>query len=375
VAGIYLHIPFCKQACHYCDFHFSTNRSDQKELTNALVEELRLQRTYLVNKKINTIYFGGGTPSLLSEEELNMIFSSIREMFDVDDQSEITVEANPDDLHEEYLFNLKKLGVNRLSIGIQSFNDYVLKFMNRSHHAQHARDSFLRSRSAGFNNISIDLIYAVPGESEEDWRTQVKEGIALRPEHISAYSLTIEEKTVFGKMFSRGKLHPVDDDHAARQFEILVDELAQAGYEQYEVSNFSLPGFQSKHNSNYWKGEHYLGIGPSAHSYNGVSRQFNIKNNSLYVRSLVSGKIPFELENLSNEEQANEYILTTLRTSWGTDLQKLKERFGYDVVEQNNKYLERLFENELARMTGNVLVLTPKGRLLADKIASDLFVD
>ena len=374
MAGIYIHIPFCKQACHYCDFHFSTNQETRSELVQAILKEIQLQKDYLQGEAIQTIYFGGGTPSLLETHELGLILNSIRSLHNVIEGAEVTLEANPDDLTLSRLKELASLGINRLSIGIQSFHSEMLTFLNRVHDAGDAIKSFQQAREAGIKNISIGLIYAMPDESDIQWREDITQAIALKPDHISCYALTIEEKTVFGRWSASGKLKPVEDETAARHLEILMDELELEGFEHYEISNFAKPGFQSKHNSSYWKQEKYLGIGPSAHSYNGSSRQFNINNNNLYIRSLKNDEVPFNKEELSQENMINEYILTTLRTQWGTDLKKIKQDFGYDLLNKNTDYLSRIFENKLAILEADVLRLTRKGKLLADKISSDLFV-
>jgi oxygen-independent coproporphyrinogen III oxidase len=375
VAGIYIHIPFCKQACHYCDFHFSTNRSDQSQLVAAIIRELDMRKDYLEGEAVNTIYFGGGTPSLLSGVELDAIMQNIRQQFPVSESAEITLEANPGDLTRDKLQELRTFGINRLSIGIQSFHDNVLQYLNRDHDGLSAVASVKDARAAGITNISIDLIYSIPDQSDLEWRANVLKAIELKPAHISAYSLTIEPKTVFGNWATKKKLTPVDDDVSARQFEILVDELELAGYEHYEVSNFCLPGFYSRHNSSYWKGEKYLGVGPAAHSYNTSSRQHNVRNNAIYTRSIIDeGKVPFELEVLTREDKVNDYLLTTLRTSWGCDLSWLRDTFGYDVEKEHQKYLNELLSLEFASYTGGRLTLTRKGKLMADKIASDLFL-
>jgi oxygen-independent coproporphyrinogen-3 oxidase len=374
MAGIYIHIPFCKQACHYCDFHFSTNQETRSELVQAILKEIKIQKDYLHGEPIQTIYFGGGTPSVLEANELHSILESIHSTHRVVEGLEVTLEANPDDLTLTKLNELSRLGINRLSIGIQSFHSEMLTFLNRAHDSATAIRSFNEAREAGFKNISIDLIYALPGESEIQWRADIKQAIALKPEHLSCYALTIEEKTVFGKWSATGKLKATDDETAAQHLEILMDELEREGFEHYEISNFSKPGFYSKHNSSYWKQKKYLGIGPSAHSYNGSSRQFNINNNNLYIRSLKNDLISFEKEELSQENMINEYILTTLRTAWGTDLKRLKQDFGYDLLIENTDYLSNVFKDKLAILEADVLRLTRKGKLLADKISSDLFV-
>jgi oxygen-independent coproporphyrinogen-3 oxidase len=374
MAGIYIHIPFCKQACHYCDFHFSTNQETRSELVQAILKEIEIQKDYLRGEAIQTIYFGGGTPSVLEARELHSILDSIRSTHVVLEGAEVTLEANPDDLNLSKLKELSRLGINRLSIGIQSFHPEMLTFLNRVHDSNTAIKSFNEARDAGFKNISIDLIYALPNESETQWRDDINQAIALQPDHLSCYALTIEEKTVFGRWSAAGKLKATDDETAARHLEILMDELEREGFEHYEISNFAKPGFYSKHNSSYWRQKKYLGIGPSAHSYNGVSRQFNVNNNNLYIRSLKNDGIAFEKEELSQENMINEYILTTLRTQWGTDLKKLKQDFGYDLLIENTDYLSSIFKNKLAILETDVLRLTRKGKLLADKISSDLFV-
>lgn len=374
MAGIYIHIPFCKQACHYCDFHFSTSTAIRQELLNAMADELLLQRHYLDGEKVETIYFGGGTPSLLGADELNLLLKPVHTLFTVAPDAEVTLEANPDDLTTSRLTELRQLGINRLSIGIQSFQDSVLKFLNRAHDATAANECVGQARQAGFQNISIDLIYAIPGQPDEAWQANIDAALKLAPEHISSYSLTIEEKTAFGRWAAQGKLKAADDDLAAKQLEVLVATLEHAGYEQYEVSNFSRPGYQSRHNSSYWKQQRYLGIGPSAHSYNRVSRQYNVSNNHLYVRSMKEGKIPFEREVLSTEDHVNEYLLTTLRTQWGSDLERLKQEYGYDVLGQHGVLINDLLARKLAVLEKNFLKLTRTGRMLADKISSDLFL-
>jgi oxygen-independent coproporphyrinogen-3 oxidase len=374
MAGIYIHIPFCKQACHYCDFHFSTNQQTRKEIVTAISKEIVLQKNYLEGELVKTIYFGGGTPSLLQADELNSILDSIRSTQQISDHPEITLEANPDDLSLSRLKEFSTAGINRLSIGIQSFHSDLLTFLNRAHDGATAVSSFRSARDAGFKNISIDLIYAIPGESKQQWEEDIHNALALNPDHLSCYSLTIEEKTVFGKWSATGKIKATDDETAARHLETLMTEMMNAGYEHYEISNFAKPGFQSKHNSSYWKQEKYLGVGPSSHSFDGSSRQFNISNNALYTKSIQKEIVPFEKEILSQADKINEYILTTLRTHWGTDLQKLRSQYGYDLQKENYDYLSHIFKNGLATLDGDVLLLTLKGKLLADKISSDLFV-
>ena len=373
MAGLYLHIPFCKQACHYCDFHFSTDDHHILELCNALTVELAFQKNYLT-EHVQTLYFGGGTPSLLSRAELDALSEAIHLNFSVTTDAEITLEANPDDLTKEKLRMLQEAGINRLSIGIQSFDEGILKLLNRAHDANTALRCLGDVREAGFHNVSIDLIYAIPGLSNKAWEEAIKHALRFSPEHISSYALTIENKTVFGNWSKHGKLQPIDEDIAAEQFEILMDLLEAEGYEHYEISNFCKPGYHSKHNSSYWKQLPYLGIGPSAHSYNGLSRQSNIRNNALYARSIKKGIIPFECEVLTPENKINEYILTTLRTMWGCDLNFLKQNLGDDLLRRQKAYVSGLQTQGFVTLELNMLRLTRKGKLLADKIVEDLIV-
>lgn len=374
MSGIYLHIPFCRQACHYCDFHFSTNTGTKAELIECMTREILLQRNYLEGEEVKTIYFGGGTPSLLDPRELSGLLGTIFANHTVIPQAEITLEANPDDLSLARLQELRSLGINRLSIGIQSFDDAILTYLNRAHDAQAAMESVHLARRAGFDNISIDLIYAIPGMAEKAWEEDLAVALKLDAPHISAYTLTIEEKTVFGSWLKKGTLQPVDETLAAAQFRTLVASLEGAGYQQYEISNFSKPGYRSQHNSSYWQDEKYLGIGPSAHSYNGTSRQYNISNNHLYMRSIREGTVPFEREALKRNDHINEYIFTGLRTDRGCSLPALKQKFGYDLLETHRNYLAHLQEQKLVFIEDDHLCLTEAGRLLADRICSDLFL-
>lgn len=340
---------------------------------DALVQELILQQDYIQGERIETIYWGGGTPSLLTAPEISSVFDTIQSVYSVSPQAEITLEANPDDLTPLKLKELKQAGINRLSIGIQTFNSQQLKSLNRIHDGTSAVKSFYDAREAGFNNISIDLMYSLPGETIQEWKRDIVQAVALAPDHISCYSLTIEAKTAFGKWAATGKLKPESDDVSARHLELLMDELQLAGYEHYEISNFAKPGYYSNHNSSYWRGAHYLGVGPSAHSFNGVSRQFNVSNNHAYLKALQAGAIPFEKEMLAREDKINEYILTTLRTSWGTDISLLKIQYGYDLISENKEYISELLNNQLITLEHDTLKLTNTGKLLADKISSDLF--
>ncbi len=373
MAGIYIHIPFCKQACHYCDFYFSTNTARRTELIDAIGKEIALQKNYIRGEEINTIYFGGGTPSLLTPEEIGVILNDIHCTFTIAPSPEITLEANPDDLVFAKLLALKSIGINRLSIGIQSFDDDILKFLNRAHNAGMAAKSYEDARAASFENISIDLMYAIPGQDHKVWKKNIQKAISLNPEHISSYSLTIENKTVFGKWAAQKKITAPDDDISAAEHIVLIDELEQAGFEHYEVSNFSKPSFMSKHNSSYWKGEKYLGLGPSAHSFDGTSRQSNISNNRLYLAAIQSDHVPASIEILSREDKINDWLLTGLRTAWGTNLADLLKNYQFDLLQIHGPYIKQLIDSNLAVVSDQSLILTKSGRLLADKIAADLF--
>jgi oxygen-independent coproporphyrinogen-3 oxidase len=328
MAGIYVHVPFCKQACHYCNFHFSTSLNSQNDFIGALLKEIGLQKEYIGSEKVETIYFGGGTPSLLPATGIQEILERIREIFIVDDQAELTLEANPDDINQSILQDWKHGGFNRLSIGIQSFFDEDLRWMNRAHNAKDAEAGILMAREAGFSNISIDLIYGGPTLDNEHWKKNVDKALSFDIPHFSCYALTVEPKTPLYKMIRSKKVPDTDPDQQATQFLLLMKWMEAAGYEHYEISNFAKPGFRSRHNSSYWQGKKYLGLGPSAHSYDGLSRQWNVSNNNLYIRSLAKNELIFEKENLTTTQMLNEYIMTSLRTMEGIDLSSVSEKFG-----------------------------------------------
>ncbi|WP_089318186.1 radical SAM family heme chaperone HemW [Pontibacter ummariensis] len=375
MAGIYLHIPFCKQACHYCDFHFSTSMGLKEQTVRAIARELTLRQDYLQGQAVRTIYFGGGTPSLLSKQELQLLLATTKQLFKVSEEVEITLEANPDDLTPDKLQELREAGVNRLSIGLQSFHASHLQLMNRAHHAQESLQCVKDAQAAGFDNITVDLIYGVPAPNHAIWQEDLATLFSLGVQHVSCYALTIEPDTAFGRWNKKGKFKPAEDEFTAQQFEMLLEQMWQHGYVQYEISNFCLPGYESKHNGNYWRGVHYLGVGPSAHSFNGQSRQYNVPNNKKYVDAIAQGKLPYELEELSLADQANDYLLTTLRTIWGCDLNKLRAAYNYDLQALHAGYLLELQEKGLASVKNEVLYLTDKGKLLADQITLDLFLE
>jgi oxygen-independent coproporphyrinogen-3 oxidase len=374
MAGIYIHIPFCKQACNYCDFHFSTSLKNKDAFIKALFKEIEIQKNYFPpSTQVSTVYLGGGTPSLLSKLDLFDIFNAIKLNFNILPNAEITLEANPDDLTLEKIKELKETPINRLSIGIQSFYDEDLRFMNRAHSASEALNALKLAKDNGFENITIDLIYGTPSLTHHKWRNNLQIAFALNIKHISAYCLTVEPKTVLDHQIKKGLTKNVDEQHSAEQFEILIDAMHANDFVQYEISNFCKDGFYSKHNSNYWLKGNYLGLGPSAHSYNGKSRQWNISNNALYINSLEKGELNFENEELTKEQRYNEYILTSLRTIWGVDLHSIEQQFGKDYLKHCLLEADKYIRSESIINEENKLFLTDKGKLFADKISCELF--
>ncbi len=374
MSGIYIHIPFCKQACNYCDFHFSTSLKLKANLIDSILLEIDLRNSYLENKNIETIYFGGGTPSLLSEKELFLILEKIYKNYNVSSNAEITLEANPDDLSIEKLKELKRLEINRLSIGLQSFNNEELIWMNRAHTATESEASVKRAQDKGFENISIDLIYGSKFSNITNWKKTLEKAIALNVKHISSYNLTIEDKTKLGHDFKVKKEIAIDDEKSSELFLEMIDRLEKNNFIQYEISNFGKENYFSNHNSNYWKGIEYIGFGPSAHSFDGVSRQWNISNNSLYIKNVTEkNEIYFEKEILSEVDQFNEYILTSLRTIWGIDAMVLKNKFNSNILNSFNEKIKTYIFNDMVIFNNNKYVLTSNGKLFADKIASELF--
>lgn len=375
MSGIYIHIPFCKQACHYCDFHFSTSLKLKSNLVEAILTEIDLRLPYLKNKNIETIYFGGGTPSLLSEKELFLILEKLYKTYNVSSHAEITLEANPDDLSIDKLKELKRLEINRLSIGLQSFNDEELIWMNRAHTAAESEASVKRSQDKGFENISIDLIYGSKFSNLTNWKKTLDKTISLDVKHISSYNLTIEDKTKLGHDFKVKKEMAIDDEKSSELFLEMIDRLEKNKFIHYEISNFGKENWFSNHNSNYWKGIDYIGFGPSAHSFDGVSRQWNISNNSLYIKNVNdTNESYFEKELLSEVDQFNEYILTSLRTIWGIDAEVLKNKFSSEIIHSFNRNINTYISKGMVTFTNNQYVLTIKGKLFADRIASELFV-
>lgn len=371
MAGIYIHIPFCKKACHYCNFHFSTSQQQLPAMIQAIRKEAALQVAYL-SEKVQTIYFGGGTPSLLGSVDIQSILETLRELFVVTDQAEITLEANPDDITKDNLHAWKEAGITRLSIGIQSFFEEHLQWMNRAHTAEQARHCIQLAQQQGFLNITADLIYGSPGLSDEQWKQNVATALALHIPHLSCYALTVEPKTALANMISSRQSDKVDPDKQARHFSLLMQWLSDAGFEQYEISNFAKPGFRSRHNSSYWQGTPYLGLGPSAHSFNGSSRQWNIANNALYLKNMASGILSFEKEILSETQLLNEYIMTSLRTLEGISLKRVERDWGAEKKSRILLAAQKYINYGLIK-TEDVLQLTPAGRFLADGMAADLF--
>ncbi len=373
-AGIYLHIPFCRQACIYCNFHFSTSLKYKDELLAAMVNEIAMQKGYLEGKNITTIYLGGGTPSLLTADEINVLTETVYKNFNITTLAEFTLEANPDDLTKNYLNSLKQTQVNRLSIGTQSFIERDLRYMKRIHTAQEADYAIKAAQDTGLANISIDLIYGTPGLTNAEWKGNISKVAELGIPHFSAYALTVEEKTALQHAITNKKSAPVSPAQAATQFELLMDYAGEKGYDHYEISNLAVPGMHAVHNTNYWRGNHYLGIGPSAHSFNGVSRKWNVANNALYTQSInTDKKIPSEQETLTVTQQLNEYVMTSLRTMWGCDLSYVRSKWGNDYASELLKNATESRERNRIILDGEVLKLTNKGKLYADSIASDLF--
>jgi oxygen-independent coproporphyrinogen III oxidase len=375
MAGIYIHIPFCKQACHYCDFHFSTSLKNKDAFLAALVKEIELQKNYFdTSEIINTIYFGGGTPSLLSQKEIEFIMEHLHKYFTIDNRAEITLEANPDDLTPAKSEELSRTPINRLSIGIQSFFDEDLKWMNRAHNSLQASSAVKNAQDKGFENITIDLIYGTSTLSNENWTENLQRTFDLKIKHISAYCLTIEPKTVLGHQLKNKMIEGVDEQKSAMQFEKMLEEMKKNNFVQYEISNFCVGNNYSIHNSNYWLQKSYLGLGPSAHSFNGTGRRWNISNNALYIKALENNTINYTEEILSKNQQYNEYILTSLRTFWGTDLTYIKNNFGNQFVTTCIKEVQPYITKKQVQLIDNKLFLTDAGKLFADKITGDLFI-
>lgn len=374
MAGIYIHIPYCRKLCSYCDFYHVMSTGDSGECLESMIQELELRRDYLGTENVSTIYLGGGTPSLLTVRETESILNSVYRLFPVDRECEITIEMNPDDIDPQYLSEIKKLNVNRISIGIQSWRDSDLKLLNRRHDSAKATAALKDTFNAGFENVTIDLIYGIPGMSSEEWAANLDYSFSFDIKHLSAYHLTFEKGTVLWKMKEKGSISEIDEDDSTALFNILIEKSENAGFVHYEISNFGKPGYFSKHNSNYWKQVNYLGIGPSAHSFNGYSRQWNVRSIKEYIKSVNSGKVFYEREELDTRSRFNEYIMTSLRTMWGIDLEYVERTFekeGYDyVVNLSGKFKAY----GLMKSEGKYLILTNQGKMISDNIISEFMM-
>ncbi len=375
MSGIYIHIPFCKRTCHYCNFYHTNTFKHQNGLITSLLRELGLQRSFFDTTKVATIYFGGGSPSILPTDAINNILERANECFDISDTSEVTLEANPEDLTHAKLRELKGIGINRLSIGVQSFNDKDLLFLGRKHSVEQSIEAITMAQDCGFNNISIDLIYGLESQKMVDWENNLTKVLEYAIPHLSAYCLTVEPNTGLSHLIEKGKLPDIKEEHAAMQFELLIDFMQSNKYHHYEISNFCKEGMQSIHNSNYWLGAQYLGVGPSAHSYNGKIRQWNISDIDQYIESIHKNAVPFEKEELTPSQKYNEYIMTSLRTYWGCKMDKIHSDFGEKYYQELKGTSQKYIDQSLINDEQQKLVLTDKGKLFADKIIGDLFID
>ena len=372
MSGIYIHIPFCKKACHYCNFHFSTSLRLKDDMISAICFEIEKRKDYLHDTHLQSIYFGGGTPSLLNEGDLHKIFEKLSQHFTWDQKSEITLESNPDDLDVNKLAMLQRLGINRLSIGVQSFFDEDLVWMNRAHNADEAQHCIKAAQDVGFSNITIDLIYGCPSTTNEMWEQNINRALSMQIPHISSYCLTVEEKTALHHQVKTGKISQPDAEMASEQFSTLMDRLQSAGFDHYEISNFGKPGHHAIHNTNYWKGAHYLGLGPAAHSFDGSSRSWNITNNKKYIDACQNGTEFMESETLSDATRYNEYIMTGLRTMWGIDYRTIQE-FGDKYYDYFCEMIAKAIQDDLVFQAGDNITLTQAGKFFADRIAMTLF--
>jgi oxygen-independent coproporphyrinogen-3 oxidase len=374
MAGIYIHIPFCKKLCFYCDFYHLIATGDNSSFIEALLREASIRKEYLADEKVSTIYLGGGTPSVFSVKELEVILDHIYKEFNVSEECEISIELNPDDIQPEYLKSLKNLKINRISLGIQSWRDSDLKMLNRRHDSAQAAYALKETLNAGYENVTIDLIYGIPGMSLSEWESNLDFSFSFGIKHLSAYHLTFEQGTVFGKMLEKGLISEIDEDDSAAQFNLLIEKAERAGFIHYEISNFGKPGYFSIHNSNYWKQVSYLGLGPSAHSFNGFSRQWNIRDLKGYIKAITTGKPFFESEELDTRTRFNEYIMTSLRTMWGIDLEYVETMFekeGYDyVMNLSGKFKDY----GLMKQEQKSLILTNQGKLISDNIISEFMM-
>ncbi len=378
MAGIYIHIPYCRQACHYCNFHFSVSHRNRLAFLDALLLEISMQADFFKNigegGEISTVYLGGGTPSVLENHELYRLFEHLGRVFSIAGAEEVTLEANPDDLDREKLLFLRDTPVNRLSIGVQSFHDDDLRYMNRLHSPAQAVESIELAQQLGFDRLTADLIYGTPTMDDRRWQENLSRIVNMGIPHISAYALTVEEKTVLHYLIKKGRIEDVSEEQSARQFELMCTQLSSVGYAHYEVSNFGRPGHYGLHNLSYWTGRPYLGLGPSAHSFTGRRRLWNPPNTALYVQSMQEGNMPASGETLSNEQGCNEYVMTSLRTMWGCDLGRIRDRYGEDLARQVENNAARHLQQGMLHRSGNHLLVTHQGKFFTDGIAAALFV-
>jgi len=373
MSGIYIHIPFCKQACFYCDFHFSTSFKKKEDMILSLIKEIELRKNEVQNTVLETIYFGGGTPSVLSVDEIQLLIDTVYKNHTVVENPEITLEANPDDLSQEKIIELSKSPINRLSIGVQSFFEKDLKLMNRAHNSKEAKECLALAKQY-FDNISVDLIYGIPDCSNQEWEENIQTALSFGIPHISSYALTVEPKTALASFIKKGIIKNVDDEKAQEQFHILISILEKENFVHYETSNFGKKGFLSRNNTAYWLGKPYLGIGPSAHSFNGKQRSWNVRSNAKYIKSIQDNVLPIERETLTKTDGYNEYIMTGLRTVWGVSFAKISTNFGEKYLNYLKKQSEKYIQQELLYLENGILKTTPKGKFLSDGIASDLFI-
>ncbi len=374
MAGIYIHIPFCKSKCAYCDFYSVANTNYKEKLVDAICKEIEIRSNYLSHEKVQTLYLGGGTPSMLNVYEIEKLMNCLQKYYTIETDHEITLEANPDDLNAAYLKGLKSLGINRLSIGIQSFSDGDLKLMRRRHSAIQAVNSVKEAQNQGFKNLSVDLIYGLPNLTLLRWKENIEKAIALNIQHISAYHLTIEPKTLFYKYYQKGKIKLPEEDQSSDQFKMLTDITAQHGFLHYEISNFAKDGFISLHNTNYWMNVKYLGLGPSAHSYNLTSREWNIPNVRAYMEAIFQGKLKNKIEILEKNEKYNDFVITSLRTMWGLNTEKLKKYFGDTYAEFFIKKTTKFIQQNLMKQNRNYFILTDQGFIISDYIMQDFLM-
>ena len=372
MAGIYIHIPFCAKRCLYCDFFSSTDMQFKTPYIQAIIREMELRKDYIDNEPIETIYFGGGTPSQLGKKDFEKIFDAINRIFDTSQCQEITLEANPDDMTPEYVASLQKLPFNRISMGVQSFQEKDLRFLNRRHNREQAIRAVALCKEHGISNINIDLIYGLPGQTLDEWSLNLEEAILLDVPHISAYHLIYEERTALYKLLKEGGITPVDEELSVSLFSTLINRLTKAGYLHYEISNFARPGYISQHNSSYWLGKKYIGIGAAAHSYNGSNRLWSVSSLPLYLKGIVTETPAVEIEELDENTQYNDFIITRLRTMWGIQLQKIKELFGEEKWNYLKQQAEPYLQQDLLNLQNETLKLSKKGIFISDGIMSDL---